>query len=418
MGGKGQVHPILHAIRGLLATTGRFFHTSRGQSLCLFWYDNKHRQASNTDCKTDPRLHKGRGAYRWGGWQVDAYKQGYFKSSIDHIVSVSRANTIQVEDPIFIQSIDAAKNVKMGYSVPGAEYWRTLSVSEYTDIINYSHQKGLSFILRLGTLQVNISNTLAHDNYANIPASDLVFWNNFFTAYKEAIIPYVRMARDLKVEYLDISPGSSEANLLPVAIWKDLVDSIRAEGYQGKLIHFIPNDLLPIYDSNANTSKITDVVNLFDAVQIKLIDVDHYTLFNGSNRLSLSQVQKIFEDQLLRAASFSKPVLLNVDIPSVVGATDNQPFVDQIINPNSPSPKRDLFAQSDIYEALFQAINATSASNGHIIGVMPTHFSYTDDPYSYSYAGTNPTEIQDDKSCSIRGKPAEAVLAYWYQAWG
>lgn len=363
-----------------------------------------------------PDFIKSIGIIDGGGWQVDAYKKGFIKTTIDRIANIDHGNTVLIQDPIIIQSIDKDNTIKMGYSVPKAEYWRMLNAAEYTDIVNYTHQKGLKFTLELGTLLVNLENTFANDNYFQTPLSNIVFWNNFFFAYKEAIVPYVKMAQELKIDYLDISPGPDETMELPIGLWKDLVGSIRDSGYSGKLIYSSRfEELEKLVNQKVN---IDEFVNLFDIIQIKVIDVDNDTIASGKNRLSISEMENIFENKLSILSHISKPVMINADFPSVVGATDNQQFVDTIINQNAPSPPRDLFAQSDIFDALFRAINSFPANNNEIIGFAPTHYAYTDDLFSYTYGDGSATVIQDDKSCSIRGKPAEAVLAYWYQSWG
>lgn len=362
-----------------------------------------------------PDFIKSIGIIDGGGWQVDAYKKGFIKTTIDRIANIDHGNTVLIQDPIIIQSIDKDNTIKMGYSVPKAEYWRMLNAAEYTDIVNYTHQKGLKFTLELGTLLVNLENTFANDNYFQTPLSNIVFWNNFFFAYKEAIVPYVKMAQELKIDYLDISPGPDETMELPIGLWKDLVGSIRDSGYSGKLIYSSRfEELEKLVNQKVN---IDEFVNLFDIIQIKVIDVDNDTIASGKNRLSISEMENIFENKLSILSHISKPVMINADFPSVVGATDNQQFVDTIINQNAPSPPRDLFAQSDIFDALFRAINSFPANNNEIIGFAPTHYAYTDDLFSYTYGDGSATVIQDDKSCSIRGKPAEAVLAYWYQSW-
>ena len=103
---------------------------------------------------------------------------------------------------------------------------------------------------------------------------------------------------------------------------------------------------------------------------------------------------------------FKKPVQISAAYYSADGAatqclkrTDNQCYSFEAFNPDSveqPPYPADGLEQADIFQGLLTAASRRSWISG------------------YSAYGYNPVATLLDKSISVRGKPASAVLAAWY----
>jgi hypothetical protein len=93
-----------------------------------------------------------------------------------------------------------------------------------------------------------------------------------------------------------------------------------------------------------------------------------------------------------------KPVIITqFAYPSIDGGANQAPYI-SAFGEDDPSVVLDLEEQARIYEAAFRSI----AEREWIVGLLPFGYSYIDLPES--------------KDETIRGKPAELVLAAYYQA--
>jgi hypothetical protein len=103
---------------------------------------------------------------------------------------------------------------------------------------------------------------------------------------------------------------------------------------------------------------------------------------------------------------FNKPLLLSAAYLSVDGAAtqclrrpDGQCHAFEDFSPSAPDVSTyalDLAEQGDIYQALLTAVNERPWVGGL---------------FSFGY---NPMAELHDKSVSVRGKPAEDILAAWF----
>jgi hypothetical protein len=103
---------------------------------------------------------------------------------------------------------------------------------------------------------------------------------------------------------------------------------------------------------------------------------------------------------------FNKPLVLSVAYLAADGAAtqclrrpDGQCYAFDDLAPDAPDVTTyalDLAEQGDVYQALLLAVN----DRPWVSGV-----------FSFGY---NPAAVLLDKSVSVRGKPAEAILAAWF----
>ena len=77
---------------------------------------------------------------------------------------------------------------------------------------------------------------------------------------------------------------------------------------------------------------------------------------------------------------------------------------------------RDYQQQADFYEALAEVVNATPAGTGpgRILGLATFGYMWGGDMTEDS---NGPGSTAFDRSASVRGKPAEAVLSWWFKRW-
>jgi hypothetical protein len=113
-------------------------------------------------------------------------------------------------------------------------------------------------------------------------------------------------------------------------------------------------------------------------------------------------------------AARPQPIMVMMRVPSIFGGVVHRDFIEPCIMPqcNSLAPfrTRDYQQQADAYQALAEVVNATPTGPGRVMGMITAQYWYYDDFFS---AG-----VWDmSKSNSVRGKPAEAVLAYWWKRW-
>ena len=117
-----------------------------------------------------------------------------------------------------------------------------------------------------------------------------------------------------------------------------------------------------------------------------------------------------------RLSTAPVPIFVMVGTPSVHGGvTDTAHIEPGRFNPIADTRTADLLQQADVYQALFEVINASPTGNGRVMGVLSWGYSYIDDFYDWN--GLVNT-MAFDKSATIRGKPSEAVMASWFQGIG
>lgn len=81
-----------------------------------------------------------------------------------------------------------------------------------------------------------------------------------------------------------------------------------------------------------------------------------------------------------------------------------------------------ILESADVFQlylpVLFEVVNSRSASGpGNVVGILSWGYWFTDNPLEWVDQANNITHTSPmayDKSSSIRGKPAEAVVRWWF----
>ena len=232
------------------------------------------------------------------------------------------------------------------------------------------------------------------------------FWNAWFAAYEKYLLTQAELARLSGTDLLVIGdfklrpslPGEPEAPADADARWRSLINNVRAR-YKGQIAF----ELLMGQAVWPNTPAFLDSV-----------DVIHFSWWSplaGSNKPSSDELAmaagSLMDTQLFPIYQrFQKPLHISAAYYSADGAAtqclkreDGQCHAFEDFNPERVDVARyglDLQEQADIYNALLTAVNGRPWVAG------------------FSAFGYNPVVTLRDKSISVRGKPAEAVLAAWY----
>ena len=239
---------------------------------------------------------------------------------------------------------------------------------------------------------------------------DTNWWQTWFDRYETFILNHADYAQQIGAEALvlgedSITPAFPNGKLsdgtssgVPDdagARWTALISKVRTR-FSGKIIFQIsyPIDLKDV------PAMVNDVDELYIVMNGKITDVENPT--DGKLR---EEVLKLVENPIREIRDhFPKPVILGISYPSVTGAASGC-----IHNGDTCLPReifkqagldlsnldQDLGEQAKIYNAIYEVVNQTAWIKGVIA------------------SGYFPAVSIQDKSISVRGKPAADVIWFW-----
>ncbi len=254
--------------------------------------------------------------------------------------------------------------------------------------------------------------TNANDFWTNAPR-DAGWWNNWFDHYRAFVIHYADMANLSGSQALIIGgdwiapalPAGTLANGNPSGVpadtetrWLSLIAEIR-QHFRGSVIFALP------YDNSIIIAPITILQNTDAVYWLWFVKLGDQAAPNKTDMLA--EAGRLLDTNMQPTqAQVNKPFLIGLSYPSSTSSATgcipngsgtclywtalNRP------NPDVSSVNLDLQQQVDLYDVMFNAINARTWVNGLI---------------SRGYFA--PVALQD-KSASIHGKPAADLLWYWF----
>jgi hypothetical protein len=254
--------------------------------------------------------------------------------------------------------------------------------------------------------------TSANDFWSSAPR-DAGWWDSWFDHYRAFVIHYADLANLAGAQAVVIGgdwivpalPAGTLANGSASGVpgdaetrWLNLIAEIR-QHFRGSVIFALPYDNGVIYPP-INLLKNTDAV--YWLWFVRLSDQP-----NPSKADMLAEAGRLLDTNLSPTqVQVSKPFIMGLSYPaSTYSATGCIPngsggclYWTALSRPNADlsTVNLDLQQQVDIYDAMFNAINARTWVNGLI---------------SRGYFA--PVALQD-KSASIYGKPAADMLWYWF----
>jgi hypothetical protein len=227
---------------------------------------------------------------------------------------------------------------------------------------------------------------------------DAVWWDDWFKSYQEFILDQATLAEKNHAGMFIVGgpavmpamPGGTLKNgthsgVFPDALgrWQNITKSIR-DCYHGALVWAV---------SNEDTAALPDGIMMnMDAIYL----LYSASILDGQQNLN-SDPFKMTLDPLQR---FNKPILLGIEYPSTFNSANGCKwnYASSCWETNN-TDSIDLNQQLAVYKMIFRLVNQNTAFSGIVS------------------RGFTPSGPQMDSTSSVYGKPASALIWYWYPRW-
>lgn len=350
-----------------------------------------------------------------GGFYMDVYGRGLFPSTMERGRLKAGANLVALVDTIEVTEMDVpAAKVSMVGSPPWPNaYNPSISASEiYGKLAIEARSRNIQLMLLIQVYpQVGLI-----ESYFNsiqlINKNSRLFLEAYFAKLKPLALERAIIARDNNIEYLVLGLNHYYINeFAPIDVWEDLIHAIRNIGYRGKIgVMDGSFDGRAFYYGQADMTRFTGLfdflgLNLYDVVKPRSIGE---TLPREQTRV---RMREDIRSVLDRHQVMARPLFVLLGTPSVFGGVANSEYIEPCLECGSLAPQRtlDLAQQADAYQAMFEVINAASSDPSPVVGLLTWGYHYRDDPQTL----LRRNDSAYDKSASVRGKPAEAVMKHW-----
>ncbi|SFE58913.1 Ig-like domain-containing protein [Thermophagus xiamenensis] len=363
---------------------------------------------------------KGVSLFDAGPWMgQDLYPEA-FEQTFDRLEDMN-ANTVTVFDPVFV-TVVGEDSVAMSTSANTQYDWDMLSQSQYQTLSDEASERNLNMMYWFGVWPQE-EEQLDGKSFNEIVFSGQQlsddFWEDWFSEYSRILKEYAQTAESKGVEWISLGHGLSYATApdafssetLYESHWNELMNEVRSV-YSGKIAYFgVARPFTAInYEGSSEWQYFEDdsytdsFVALFDAFGIVVSSVTEIT------NPSVSQIKDAMNGILNHFSGFSKPLIVWVWAPSVDGAANTyghlEPVLDVSVAANNWNV--DFYEQADLYHGILQAVNESSVN---IQGVISHGYMYYDRFTKYEPRDMN---TAFEKSASVRGKPAEEIIRYWF----
>lgn len=363
---------------------------------------------------------KGVSLFDAGPWMAQDLYPDEFVSTFSRLENMN-ANLVTVFDPVFVTEV-GHDSVKMDISANTTYEWDMLSNQQYATLTANANDYNLNFMWWFGVWPQE-EKKLDGESFNQIVFSGAKlsdeFWYDWFSEYSRILVSYAQKAEELGVKYISLGHGLTYATS-PFAfssedlfhdLWGALVQDIR-NVYSGKIVYFgmcrsfnAPNyeggTEVAYFEDSGYTETFKDLFDAFGIIVSNIINKENPTV---------AEIKSSTVTLLDRYTSFGKPIILWVWAPSVTGAAMHYGHLEPVLDVSTFSNNftTDFYAQADIYEGILQAINETSTQ---VAGVISHGYHYNDNFYLYE-----PRNMVTafDKAASVRQKPAEVILRYWF----
>ena len=346
-----------------------------------------------------PGFVKGIALWDAGGWTKSVFlKNGSLVSTIGLLKANTAAGVVAFSDTANAQGTTAA-TLSLTSDAQGG-YWGMLSEADYATVVSAAHGSGLAYMMMLSVYSLDAGYSAA---VWGISPNDTAFWDRWFDQYTAIVTRYAAIARNLGVEYLSVGLNLGYASRTSVSRWRALVDAVRQTGYRGEIGYFGLTD--PTRDYYENRSYPAGLLDLFDFVGASVYTV---TSTPHPTRDQLVAGWRTIESNL----PSSRRVFLLIGTPSTDRGASDPTYIEPIhsVSPIADSYQRDYFQQADVYEAAFETISGP-ADDAPVAGLLSWGYYYQDD---YRDA-MQPGDMAVDKAASIRNKPAQSIVRWWFE---
>jgi len=346
-----------------------------------------------------------KGVYYWdgGGFVAGFMRNGWTGTTADRVRTVMNGNMMGALDELDVVAADTAANTVSMQRAPSA-----MSATTLRTFVNEAHSRGMKFIFEL---EISARTTAA---LGAVPASKNAFWDAYFAAWTPLLVETTAMARDAGVDYFIVDGLKRYLSHLPIGRTQTLMAALRATGFKGQLGY---QGAYQGATTNGNelATATPGFIDLFDFVSVYVASAvtpgPGETLGRAYSRKRIKSDVQTF---VTSVSGWPKPTIINGAVPSVHGGVSSTEYIEPCLGCGSVALQRtrDYQQQADFYEAIAEAINASPINK--ITGLMSFGYMWggdmTEDP-------NGPGSNAFDRSASVRGKPAEAVLSWWFKRW-
>lgn len=362
-----------------------------------------------------PNFAKGIIPHDAGGWLLDYYKGGYFPTTFDRIKSIGGNNVVYADSAIIkTMDVNAKSVVLVGKYFPPDQV--------ILDMGNLARSRSMDFTVMMG---IYPGDTLGSDSWT-VPkfysaigqlSDNDPFWDAWFNAYKSILVERAALAQragatrfvlGFNIDYM-VNKGNSR--------WIDIIQAVRSAGFTGKISYSAGtngsyNGLLNISDVNKRNA----FIKLFDEIGLSIYNPifpeNGETLTAAQPR---TRITKNIQAQIASISSAKVPIFLMIGTPSVHSGLISSEYIESAYTcAYFKEQTRDYQTQADIYQSVAEIVNEQSSDGSGIVkGIFSWGYHYLDNPRKKDLVN----DTCYDFSASIRNKPAEAVLSYWFKGW-
>lgn len=265
--------------------------------------------------------------------------------------------------------------------------------------------------LNVGIFPIPHFATSAADFWTKAPR-DAVWWQNWFDHYRAFAVNYADLAARTGSQALVLGgdwlspalPNGKLSDGTPSGVpddanarWNAVITEVR-QHFNGKIWMAVPYTPGQLQTSLDFLQSVDGIYLLWNAPLASHAGASKTDMANAAGALLDTEVSPL-------ASVLGKPVIIAIAYPSAGGAATGCLSNGQggcldwtaLSQPNNPaSVSLDLQGQSDIYEAMLNAIN----TRPWVAGIVSR--------------GYYPPAMLQDKSASVHGKPAADLLWYWF----
>ena len=350
-----------------------------------------------------------------GGWLMDYYNGGYFPTTFDRIKNIGGNNVVYADSAIIkTMDVNAKSVVLVGKYFPPDQV--------ILDMGNLAKARGMDFTVMMG---IYPGDTLGNDSWT-VPkfysaigqlSDNDPFWDAWFNAYKSILAERAALAQragatkfvlGFNLDYM-VNKGNSR--------WIDIIQAVRSAGFTGKISYSAGtngsyNGLLNISDVNKRNA----FIKLFDEIGLSVYN----PIFPENGEILTAaqpraRITKNIQAQIASISSAKVPIFLMIGTPSVHSGLISNEYIESAYTcAYFKEQTRDYQTQADIYQSVAEIVNEQSSDGSGIVkGIFSWGYHYLDNPRKKDVVN----DTCYDFSASIRNKPAEAVLSYWFKGW-
>lgn len=349
-----------------------------------------------------------------GGWLMDYYKGGYFPTTIDRIKSIGGNNVVYADSAI-IKAMDLnAKTVTLygKYFPPDQVIY---------EMGNLAKARGIEFTFMMG---IYPGDTLGNDTWT-VPkfysaigtlSDNDAFWDAWFDAYKAILIERAALAQKAGATRFVIGFNLDFMTNKGNQRWAELIQAVKSAGFTGKISYFAgTNGAYNGFTSIGDSAKRASFIRLFDEIGLNfynpVIPANGETLASSQ---PLTRIASSLKTQIATVSSYNVPLFVLIGTPSVHGGATSSDYIESAYTCEMLKDQvRDYQTQADVYQAAAEIVNEQNSGSAAIKGIFSWGYHYIDNPRKHLTTG----DSCYDFSASIRNKPAEAVLSYWFKGW-